>query len=69
MVVYSACSILLKPSNIVLHNDLLRNAYLDHARKNKMHFYNNEMMWSSWKKLIKEGGYAYMAFGNSSKSL
>jgi len=46
---------------------LIRRVFLNHARNNKRQFYNNDLMWSSWK-LVAQGGYAYLAFGNSKES-
>jgi hypothetical protein len=42
--------------------------FLSHARLNKRQVYNNGTMWIAWKLLYQQGGYAYIAFGNSSES-
>jgi hypothetical protein len=44
---------------------LLQSAFLNYARLNKRKNYNNNLMWISWKLLFKEGGFAFIAFGNS----
>jgi hypothetical protein len=45
------------------HPDLLRHTFLAHARRNKKNEYNNGLMWISWKLLLQQGGYAYVAMG------
>ena len=42
--------------------------FLSHAKLNKRQTYNNGTMWIAWKLLYQQGGYAYIAFGNSSES-
>lgn len=43
--------------------DLLRHTFLLHARGNKKNEYNNGLMWISWKLMLQQGGYAYVAMG------
>jgi hypothetical protein len=31
---------------------------------NKRQFYNSDRMWISWKLMFKEGGFAFIVFGN-----
>jgi len=44
--------------------NFLRETFLSHARKNKKKKYENDTMWVSNKLMYREGGYAYIAFGN-----
>lgn len=37
--------------------------FLNHARGYKKNKYNNGLMWISWKLLLQQGGYAYVAMG------
>jgi hypothetical protein len=42
--------------------------FLNHARGYKKNKYNNGLMWISWKLLLQQGGYAYVAMGVDSSS-
>jgi hypothetical protein len=42
--------------------------FLSHALENKRQAYNHGLMWIAWKLLFREGGFAYIAFGNHSES-
>ena len=42
--------------------------FLNHAKFHKRQSYHNDQMWISWKLLYQQGGYAYIALGNSSES-
>jgi hypothetical protein len=42
--------------------------FLSHAKHNKRQSYNNDLMWIAWKLLFQQGGFAYIAFGNSKES-
>ncbi len=64
LVVYSTQPVQLKPFYQQKYPNLLKTAFLKHGRTYKRQQYNNDSMWSSWK-LISQGGYAYIAFGNS----
>ena len=50
------------------HPNLLKKMFLNHAKFNKRQTYNNGLMWIAWKLLYQQGGYAYIAFGNSAES-
>jgi hypothetical protein len=50
------------------HPDLLKKVFLNHARGYKKNKYNNGLMWISWKLLLQQGGYAYVAMGVDSQS-
>lgn len=67
LIVYSAFPVLLKESSQAAEPDLLRRVFSAHGRNNKRQFYNNDLMWSAWK-LISQGGYGYISFGNASES-
>jgi hypothetical protein len=45
-----------------LYKDFLQKTFLSYAKLNKRKKVNK--MWISWKLLFKEGGYAFIAFGN-----
>lgn len=66
--VYSKQFTDLVPSDQKMHPDLLKKMFLNHARLHKRQTYNNEEMWISWKLLFQQGGYAYIALGNSPSS-
>jgi hypothetical protein len=51
-----------------LKKNILREVFLSHGRQNKRQKFQNNTMWLSWKLLFKEGGYAYIAFGNEKGS-
>ena len=67
IVAYSSSPVSLKKMEKKNNGEVIRNIFLNHARKYKRQFYNNDLMWSSWK-LVPKGGYAYLAFGNEDKS-
>lgn len=64
---YSSSSVALKKMEKMNNGEVIKNIFLNQGRKNKRQFYNNDLMWSSWK-LVPKGGYAYLAFGNEDKS-
>lgn len=63
LVVYSSHAAYLKQASQKQMPDLIRKVFLAHGKANKRQFYNNDLMWSSWK-LVAQGGYAYLVFGN-----
>jgi hypothetical protein len=65
LIAFSAQTIELKQTLQQNYPNLLKKMFLDHGRWHKRQLYNNDLMWSSWK-LVTQGGYAYIAFGNSS---
>jgi hypothetical protein len=67
VVLYSSHSARLKQLSKKDIPDLVKMVFLTHGRSNKRQHYNNDLMWSAWK-LISQGGYAYLAFGNASES-
>lgn len=67
LVTFSTQTLQLRQSLQQNYPDFLKKMFLDHARWHKRQQYNNDLMWSSWK-LIIQGGYAYIAFGNSPDS-
>jgi hypothetical protein len=67
LVIYSSQFARIKPSLQQNYPNLLRNSFLAHGRRYKRQLYNNDLMWSSWK-LMAQGGYAYIALGNSISS-
>lgn len=67
LVVYSQEKVNLTKTFKTMYPDLLRKTFLEMARKQKRQLYNDDLMWSSWK-LVTQGGYAYIAFGNAASS-
>ncbi len=67
LVTFSTQTIQLKQNLQQNYPNLLKKVFLDHGKWNKRQLYNNDLMWSSWK-LVTQGGYAYIAFGNRSES-
>jgi hypothetical protein len=65
---YSPCFTLLDHTPQQKYPDILRQTFLSHARKNIKNEYNNGLMWISWKLLLQQGGYAYVAMGVDGKS-
>ena len=60
---YSPSFTLLEHTPKTKYPDILRMTFLAHARNNKKNEYNNGLMWVSWKLLLQQGGYAYVAMG------
>lgn len=67
LIVYSSLPVVLKESSQTEEPNLLKRVFASHGRNNKRQFYNNDLMWSGWK-LISQGGYAYLSFGNAPES-
>jgi hypothetical protein len=67
LIIYSTFPVLLKESSQTEEPNLLKRVFAGHGRSNKRQFYNNDLMWSAWK-LIGQGGYAYLSFGNANES-
>lgn len=61
--VYSPCFTTLEIVEQIKYPDLFRRAFLNQARGFKKNIYNNGLMWVSWKLLLQQGGYAYIAMG------
>lgn len=51
-----------------VENKILHRMFINHAKLNKRQTHNDDKMWISWKLLFQQGGFAYIAFGNSSDS-
>lgn len=66
--VYSKQFTDLIPADQKSYPNFLKKIFLNHAKLNKRQTYNNDQMWISWKLLFQQGGYAYVALGNSSES-
>lgn len=49
------------------HPDFLKKAFLSYGRNHKRQRFNDDLMWMSWK-LLNQGGYGYIAFGNDKDS-
>jgi hypothetical protein len=67
---YGPCFTLLKCVEQMKYPELFREVFLAHGRGSKKNTYNNGLMWISWKLLLQQGGYAYVAMGvdpNSNK--
>ena len=65
--IFSTAIAQLTLTNQQSYPEFLKRMFLVHARSNKKQTYNADLMWSAWK-LILQGGYAYIAFGNSASS-
>ena len=61
--VYSSCFTTLDPIPQTKYPNLFKQLFLNHARGFKKNVYNNGRMWISWKLLLQQGGYAYIAMG------
>ena len=68
MSIYSVNLATLEPDLQSKYPDFLKNMFLDHARKNIREYYDNNLIWVTWKLLYKQGGYGYIAFGNDKTS-
>jgi hypothetical protein len=49
------------------HPDFLKKTFLSFGRDHKRQLYNEDKMWMSWK-LVNQGGFAFIAFGNDISS-
>ena len=65
---YSPSFTLLEHTPQTKYPDILRMTFLSHGREHKKNEYNNGLMWISWKLLLQQGGYCYVAMGVDAQS-
>ena len=67
LILYSKNIIRLTSVNQEQNYECLKKAFMNYGREHKRQLYNNDLMWMSWK-LVNQGGFGYLAFGNSKES-